>query len=215
MDAGPLVRGYVFLSAGIPDRPERGDYVETSDPIAIRDAIRALTSVVLERKHRLVFGGHPAVTPLIWQVAESAGNADSVIIYQSLEFENMIPAEAYGFRSFQWTPRGDNQDESLLLLRTQMIAAYPFSAAVFIGGMDGVESEYRIFGELHADAPRLPVASTGGAARNLWAEQSGQEHPRLRQRLRHDLSYRAVFEDVLANSADWPSEVPPSGTVPG
>ena len=128
----------VFLSAGIPDRPERGDYVETSDPIAIRDAVRALTSVVIDRGQRLVFGGHPAITPLVWQVAEAAGGTDLVSIYQSREYENVIPEEALGFTTISW--RHDLRE-----MRSSMIHEHQHDCGVFIGGMDGVKTEFSLF----------------------------------------------------------------------
>lgn len=56
----------IFLSASIP-LPERDEkYIGTADIIAIRDAVIALTTVVLPH-HRLIWGGHPSITPLIKQ----------------------------------------------------------------------------------------------------------------------------------------------------
>lgn len=54
----------VFLSASIPDPARDKRYFGTGDTIAIRDAVIALVSVVLPRT-KLVFGGHPAITPLV------------------------------------------------------------------------------------------------------------------------------------------------------
>ena len=57
----------IFLSASIP-LPERDSkYIDTADIIAIRDAVIALTTVVLPH-HRLVWGGHPSITPLVYYV---------------------------------------------------------------------------------------------------------------------------------------------------
>ena len=54
----------IFLSASVPD-PKRGpDYAATSDSVAITSAVSALVHVTLGRRV-LVWGGHPAITPMI------------------------------------------------------------------------------------------------------------------------------------------------------
>src|SRR5205814_1315233 len=42
-----------------------------------------------------------------------------------------------------------------------------FSAAVFIGGTEGVEREFHIFRSFHPDTPALPIGSTGSACQKL------------------------------------------------
>jgi hypothetical protein len=59
----------VFLSASIPDPRRDAKYFQTGDTIAIRNAVIALVTVTLSRT-KLVFGGHPAVTPLVKWVAD-------------------------------------------------------------------------------------------------------------------------------------------------
>lgn len=188
MVGGPV--SAVFLSAGIPDQPERGDYVDTADPVAIRDAVRALTSVVLERSWCLVFGGHPAITPLVWHVASAAQRTSLVVIYQSEEYRGMIPEEAFGFENFVWRP-------DLASMRDAMVGARGYATGVFIGGMDGIEEEYALFGERQPHARRLAVGSTGGAAVRLWEAREGEDPSDVHHRLGHDLSYRSLFRDVL------------------
>ena len=56
----------IFLSASIPLPSRDAKYIETADIIAIRDAVIALTTVVLPH-HRIIWGGHPSITPLICQ----------------------------------------------------------------------------------------------------------------------------------------------------
>src|SRR5262249_798834 len=65
------MRPAIFLSAGVPDDPGRGAYIETADPIATRDAERVASAVVLASPRALVFGGHPAISPLVAQIADS------------------------------------------------------------------------------------------------------------------------------------------------
>ncbi|TMJ36250.1 MAG: hypothetical protein E6G89_16980, partial [Alphaproteobacteria bacterium] len=45
--------------------------------------------------------------------------------------------------------------------------AQPFDAAVFIGGMEGIFDEYRIFRELHPKKKVIAVSAPGGAAMQL------------------------------------------------
>ncbi len=54
----------IFLSAGVPD-PNRGpQYAKTADTVAITAAVSALVHVTLGRR-LLVWGGQPAITPMI------------------------------------------------------------------------------------------------------------------------------------------------------
>ena len=59
-------------------------------------------------------------------------------------------------------------DASLAKMRGAMIGSHNFDAAVFVGGMEGVEIEYEIFQRLHPGKPAYPVASAGAAARILF-----------------------------------------------
>jgi len=70
-------------------------------------------------------------------------------------------------------------------------------AAVFIGGMDGVEAEQKLFTDWHSHVRQYPVGSTGGAARRLWEKFSGDENGALRHALREDMQYLSLFEDLL------------------
>ena len=153
-------KGPIFLSASVPER-ELDRFVP--DPVAIREAVRALVAETV-RDRMLVFGGHPAISPLVEHAARDLQATDNVIIYQSMYFEKKIPDVAKKFRNLRWTPADPaGQDASLTLMRTQMIHSTPFEAAVFIGGMDGLFEEWTIFTSRYPDAPAFPVASTEGA----------------------------------------------------
>ena len=45
--------------------------------------------------------------------------------------------------------------------REARLGTLGFSAAVFIGGMEGVEREFHIFRSFHPDTPAFPIVSTG------------------------------------------------------
>lgn len=187
----------IFLSASIP-LPERDPkYIETADVIAIRDAVIALTTVVLP-EHRIIWGGHPSITPLIYYVMDKLklNIQDHVRLYQSKLFERFFPDDNNKFENVVLTEAiNDDRDQSLEHMRRTMLSENDFSAAVFIGGMEGVEIEYRMFKDLHSDAIVLPVASTGAATRivyeNLIPEDSKNE------RLLTDYGYMSVFQKLL------------------
>ena len=185
----------VFLSASVPDR---GPYSDSVDPIAIREAILALVSVTV-RDRDLVFGGHPAISPLIEHAARSLGAVRNVHIYQSRFFEREIPAVAKEFENFHWTPREADREKSLTALRQEMIRSRAFCACVVIGGMDGIFEEVNLFKDIHPGSVILPVGSTGGAATEVLEnrfEMLGSEDQFL---LGQENRYRRVFSTLIPN----------------
>jgi hypothetical protein len=61
----------VFLSASVPVMG-RGNFYETADPFLIQSAVREFVTAVLGRR-LIVWGGHPAITPMVWAVCEDLG----------------------------------------------------------------------------------------------------------------------------------------------
>lgn len=125
----------IFLSASIPVIG-RGQYYETADPFLIQCAVRELT-IATVRRHKIVWGGHPAITPMIWSICEDLGvdYTNSVILYQSRFFEGRYPEENQRFDNVVYTDPvpGDIQG-SLQLMREQMLSRKDLIGAVFIGG---------------------------------------------------------------------------------
>src|SRR5205823_12719237 len=60
----------VFLSASFPSRERSARFFESADPNEITQALVAACRAVLSASGRIVFGGHPSVTPLVMMVAE-------------------------------------------------------------------------------------------------------------------------------------------------
>ena len=90
----------VFLSASIPLPHRHPKYLETADVVAIRDSIRAVVSVVVPGG-QIVFGGHPATTPLIRLLVRGmTPNVRNVILYQSLFFKTRFPPKCPNSRKF-------------------------------------------------------------------------------------------------------------------
>lgn len=184
----------IFLSASIPDPKRNPIYWETADLIAIRDSVRALATVVLPRA-TLVWGGHPAITPLIRIVAESIGASvqEHVILYQSRYFLDRFPKDNKAFEKVIVTPTGTDRETSLEIMRTTMIKENQLNAGIFIGGMEGVEEEFDIFRKFHADAPFYPIASTGAAARVIFDKYCLNCMPELST----DFAYNSLFLRIL------------------
>lgn len=165
--------GAIFLSASVPV-VGRGNYHETANPFLIQCAVRELVMAVIKTQ-QIVWGGHPAITPMIWAICEELGvdYAKSVVLYQSLFFEDRFPDENRYFGNVVFVDAVPNDREaSLLSMREAMLSRPDLTAAVFIGGMEGVEAEYGLFQRFHPAAKTLAVAAPGGAARQL-AERLG------------------------------------------
>jgi len=190
----------IFLSASVPVKG-RGDYIQTASPARIREAILALVSKVLDR-FNLVFGGHPAITPLIWNSASALSKEKKVFIFQSKWFEDEILDEARRFmkhNNFVWTPKGKSLKESLRIFREWMLNpekdyAPHYEYAVFIGGMKGVEDEYKIIRQYQPKVKIMPVPSTGGAALKLIQ----RDELSFKEMLIDEKNYRKVFRFLSA-----------------
>ena len=161
----------VFLSASVPVLG-RGTFFERTNPHLIQLAVREFVTTVLGRK-LLVWGGHPAITPMVWAICEDLGvsYAEAAVLYQSRFFEDQFPVENALFKNVRFTdadPAG--RPESLATMRRQMFQDTEFDAAVFIGGMEGIFDEYAMLIEFQPKVHILPVAAPGGAAGDLAAK---------------------------------------------
>jgi hypothetical protein len=185
----------IFLSASVPLQG-RDPYFQMFDPIAIRDAVIALATVVLPVTG-LVFGGHPAITPLISAIADRLAQVRGrVVLYQSAWFVRTMPTHP-GIQHVQIVPEKATLDQSLYDMREAMLTSYPrFGAGVFIGGMEGVEREYARFRQIHPATEVFPIASTGAAAELIWRNQpspTGAWAPGVAD----DLLYLSLFHRLL------------------
>jgi hypothetical protein len=184
----------IFLSASIPDPKRNPKYFDTADIFAIRDAIRAVATVVIPKSH-LVWGGHPAITPLIRYVLTSmhVKIQDHITLYQSEYFRKDFPDDNRYIENIVFVDKGIDRDDSLKILREKMLSSHTFTAGIFIGGMEGVEEEYELFTRYHPNALKLPIASTGSAARFIFERDSASNNESLLK----DYAYMALFKSVL------------------
>lgn len=192
----------IFLSASIPLISRDPKYIETADIIAIRDAVIALATLVIP-KHRLIWGGHPSITPLIYYVLQKLDIdiKSHVILYQSRFFEKFFPEDNNKFQNVILTDCCKDRESSLKLMREEMLQSCNFSAGIFIGGMEGVEIEYEMFKEQNPDALILPIASTGAATKliydNIFPEELKND------RFLNDYGYMSLFQNLLINKIQY------------
>jgi hypothetical protein len=175
----------LLLSASVPNG--------TADSEAIRAAVSALADVVAQdAEWHLVWGGHPTITPMLAEGLARHGlrMSDRVTVYLSREFFDVMASESVDLGVRVMTERLGSREESLRRLRERMIGENVFEAAVFIGGMAGVEQEYALLREMQPQTKCLPVASTGGAAKKIF--DAGAYDDRL-----SNSAYRALSEVLL------------------
>ncbi|MBY0225829.1 MAG: hypothetical protein K2Q28_08490 [Hyphomicrobium sp.] len=184
--------GAVFLSASVPDNSSE-NFVGEGDSAAIAAAVSGLLYVTLGRR-KLVWGGHPAITPMVWAFCESmeVDYGAWVKLFQSDLFEDDFPEENAFFKNVTLTKRSPlGLEKSLEIMREQMISETALEAAVFIGGMKGVLVEYKMIREYAPSIKILPLATTGGAA-SLIALQG--EFP---TKFSREMDYVALFHEEL------------------
>lgn len=202
----------IFLSAGVPSAERKSVYYKTADVIAIRDAVRALAATSLPYT-RLIWGGHPSVTPIIRSVLERMDVTvkEHVTLYQSEFFRKIFPVDnccAENLCMIDIVVKdtlSETRDASLEKMRRCMIAGHEYTAGIFIGGMEGVEEEFKLFKEYHPDALCIPVAGTGGAAFELFKSKEKSGGIVLPegfdpQRLENDFDYWSLFRDLFGKN---------------
>ena len=171
-----LAGRHVFLSASFPSG-KRGEDVSPFDASGIADAVTAIVRAVLLNGGKLLFGGHPTITPLVLMIGTELKVQKAVDIFQSQWFREQITRETWRLAeldvgTIHWTPRCTSLEESLEEMRSQMFRFVLPVGAVFVGGMSGIWAEYELVGSILPGVPRIPVAGPGGAAAQLpsWGE---------------------------------------------
>jgi|KBSMisStaDraftv2_1062788.scaffolds.fasta_scaffold283059_2 hypothetical protein len=190
---GRLAGRYVFLSASVPYRDLDVYRKPEWAHLDIEEAVVSLARAVFAEEGRLVFGGHPSISPLVASVAAdyypvSLGarmDAEApVSVYQSSCYEGYIPdttrlLREMGLAEIVWTgaEEGERYDplipgrqcvQSIFHMRDQMLKEKNPVAMVAIGGMDGVEDEAsRFLSRRDIPRPVYVFRSTWGAAARL------------------------------------------------
>jgi hypothetical protein len=191
----------VLLSASVPSEGRSQRYFEEYLKVncaqtQIEEAVIGLARNVFQVGGRLVFGGHPSISPLITMVAteykidqqiESMDRKEPsekpISIFQSEAFREYIPDETMvlfnlGYSNIIWTKAVNHErfnpelkgqlqcKKSLHDMRMHMMRE-DIDALVCIGGMDGVEEEFEMFRRDHLGKSIFILGSTGGASKIL------------------------------------------------
>lgn len=203
----------ILLSASVPSERRSQKYQENyikikNAQIQIEEAIIGLSRNIFQANGKIIFGGHPSISPLVAMVAtefrinkeienisRNEGREKPITIFQSRAYEKVIPNETtslftLGYSNIVWTDavsgeefnpsiKGELQcEKSLNLMRNQMINEQ-IDALVCIGGMEGVEREFEMFREYHPRKPIFLLKSTGGATKILADRYSNSENVRI------------------------------------
>ena len=194
----------VFVSASIPDSARwSGDF----DALEITDAVVALARAFLTAGFKIVTAAHPTIAPLLLYVAAEfpPESEERISVYQSELFANVLPPatrrfEADGVGRLIWTAAAEGDrpvpgewDESLLTMRRRMLGEAEPIAACFIGGMEGIRSEFELYRTMYPDRSTYPLGRPGGEARNLIEAIDNS----LRERLANDDVYPALWRAVI------------------
>ena len=183
----------IFLSASIPTVGR--EYYEGSNPLLIREAVVAFTRVCMEYNIEFYFGGHPAISPLVYQIAKNylMDKEAPIRIYQSAWFKDKIPSEIKYYGNIVWTPKCDNIGDSVQLMRDKMFEENKDTCcAVFIGGMDGIIEEAKKISSLCPGIKLLPIASTGCASAFVYSKYGIDDID-----MESNVVYLSVFRKLL------------------
>ena len=122
MDIGDLLRGrFVFLSASFPCERRAPQFFQSASPDELTQAVVATVRAILASRGRLVFCGHPTISPLVLMAGEKylppeasdrkalrAEGRSLVVVYQSEIFGTVVPGATMklfqsGLADLMWT----------------------------------------------------------------------------------------------------------------
>lgn len=201
----------IFLSASIPTSDRDPKYFESADVVAIRDSILALVEFCLRNDTRIIWGGHPAITPLVYQAIHLYNTHDDfsdfhamdeatvqkhVTIFQSEYYKGKYPKDNEFFHNIRFVRSLGEKKASIDEMRKVMLDSAEFKAAVFIGGMEGVDDEYRMFTERYPEVVCIPVASTGAASEIIY--ERDKETRGFSDDLLENYAYHSLFHKHLS-----------------
>lgn len=184
----------IFLSASVPDPKRSDEYSQSGNVNAIRDAVVAFTTVCAEWKIPFYFGGHPAISPLVYSIASKYVQRPDIRIYQSEYFRGKTPEEVNYFSNICWTKAIEgNIQKSVEYMREQMFNDNKDTPiAVFVGGMKGIIDEANMIRCIIPNVQLVPLASTGGASFDLYKEIGCTDEDYL-----NNYAYLSLFAKLL------------------
>ena len=218
----------VFLSASVPTVERSAEFHRVPNAhINIEEAVINLCRAIFNRGDRVVFGGHPSISPLVSMVASEFRNKAHdgkklVIIYQSEAFRSafltktLALLERLGTSEIHFTPAAGKERfdptiknvkqcvESLTEMRMSILGRAP-DVMVCIGGMEGVKDEYDLFLR-YSKTKHLPVLLlpyTGGATYNLAQAVEKPDNVRVieSQPLKAEISGKEIDLGIYPHAA--------------
>lgn len=203
----------VLLSASVPAKERSKKFQEEytkikNAQIQIDEAVIGLSRNIFQAGGKLIFGGHPTISPLVSMVAtefkmnmniedkkRNEQNEKAINIFQSKAYEAVIPKETnhlfrMGYSDIIWTDSKNGEEfnpkikktaqcvTSLEFMRREMMKG-EIDAMVCIGGMEGVELEFELFRELHPKKLIFILQTTGGASKILAKKFSNSKMVRV------------------------------------
>jgi hypothetical protein len=168
----------IMLSASIPSHLEN-----TFKGQEMYHIIMVLTRRIISAGGKIVFGGHPSITPLIRNAALSVeGSPDDIHLFQLKRFKDKAPDAIHDkniFSNIRWF--GDGNTETNLaseLSEMRRAMAESADAAIFIGGKTsdsltetpGIREEYQVFMENHPNGPAYLIGMMEGETLNMIKE---------------------------------------------
>jgi hypothetical protein len=178
----------IFLSASLPYRPP---WAMEAQPTEIEQAIVSTARAVFARQGRLLFGGHPSVSPLIADIAgeyypvDRSRTVRPIVTVQSEFYKDKLPQKTWdlytlGWSEIEWTPAGKDRDESLAIMRKAMLGMDDLGleiakrnelrvpVAMFaVGGMEGIRDEAAMFLQANKTCSVFLLKTPGAAAASL------------------------------------------------
>jgi hypothetical protein len=185
----PLRNISVLVSASIPDELKQS--LQAQDIFAV---IIMFTQQIIAAGGRLVFGGHPTITPLIHRAEVTVGvEKEAIQLYQLRLFKQDVPQEIWDqqvFSQVHWI--GDEKPADGVIPQSMMIANLTAmrqammqnsQAAVFIGGKTtdfygakpGIRDEYERFLASHPRGPVYLVGLLEGETKKIITELEQQQ----------------------------------------
>jgi hypothetical protein len=194
----------VFVSTSMP-----GALSGTTESFKFQDFFVVLVRGLLQAGGRMIFGGHPTITPLVHQVAR-AFPTPRIDLYQCARFRGQEPAEAHDSRVFNlhWI---ESPSGSVAPFREAMTRKA--RAAVFVGGKlanenprggkPGVRDEYERYLRHRPGGPAYLLGLLGGEASNMIEQDfnepntlSPQEKATLHQADFPELAVGLILADL-------------------
>lgn len=205
----------VLLSLSLP--PDLTGSQRAQD---LYDFLVAIVSGVIGSGGRIVFGGHPTITPLIHRIVTTKGVAQPCIsLYQLERFQKSAPTEIRDEHIFNltWIESMDSKvadplNRELDKMRTAM--AKEADAGIFLGGnpqslssVPGILDEYQHFIQCHPQGPAYLLGFLGGPTTDIINNQNNPEPNFLDEReldiIHHSMNIDLIASLILADIVKW------------